>query len=242
MAWSTRQPADLAGVSLRAIRHWHEVGIMPQPERLANGYKQYGARHLVLALRIARLGALGFSLGQISEMLDSDERAANSLRALRDEVDARVTELVSVRDDLDDLLARGSPPDHSPETLTIMEALGPGPGSRGAALLLARLLPQDALPRFASALRDSPEALITFNTELLSLSADVPERSIDALAERGAELVGAFIAERGDALPYLGSTRHDRLGADALAAIVDEDLNAAQRQVMARITAAVSPG
>ena len=44
MAWSTRQLADLTGVTLRSIRHWHDVGLLPAPERLSNGYKQYTAQ------------------------------------------------------------------------------------------------------------------------------------------------------------------------------------------------------
>ena len=47
MAWSTRQIADLAGTSVRAVRHYHEVGLLAEPERRSNGYKQYGVAHLV---------------------------------------------------------------------------------------------------------------------------------------------------------------------------------------------------
>ena len=35
MAWSTRQLAELAGTSLRAVRHYHDVGLLPEPERLS---------------------------------------------------------------------------------------------------------------------------------------------------------------------------------------------------------------
>ncbi|MFD2466244.1 MerR family transcriptional regulator [Amycolatopsis silviterrae] len=44
------------------MRHYHEVGLLAEPERLANGYKQYGVVHLVRLLRIKRLVGLGFSL------------------------------------------------------------------------------------------------------------------------------------------------------------------------------------
>ena len=83
MAWSTNQLADLAGVTLRSIRHWHDVGLLPEPGRLSNGYKQYTARHLVLALRIARLTSLGFSLEHVAAMLDSEEQGQKSLHGLR---------------------------------------------------------------------------------------------------------------------------------------------------------------
>ena len=81
MAWSTRELAELAGTSLRAVRHYHEVGLLPVPERHSNGYKQYGVSHLVRLLRIKRLVDLGFSLSQIAAMGDDDHPAA-ALRAL----------------------------------------------------------------------------------------------------------------------------------------------------------------
>ena len=74
MAWSTREIAELAGTSLRAVRHYHEVGLLPEPERRANGYKQYGVSHLVRLLRITRLTDLGFSLSQIAAMGDDPAR------------------------------------------------------------------------------------------------------------------------------------------------------------------------
>lgn len=110
MAWSTNQLADLAGVTLRSIRHWHDVGLLPEPGRLSNGYKQYTARHLVLALRIARLTSLGFSLEHVDAMLESEEQGQKSLHGLRSELDERIAELTRIRADIDALIARGSRP------------------------------------------------------------------------------------------------------------------------------------
>ncbi|MEU6452749.1 MerR family transcriptional regulator, partial [Streptomyces sp. NPDC046979] len=73
MSWSTREIAELAGTSLRAVRHYHEVGLLTEPERRANGYKQYGVLHLVRLLRVKRLVDLGFSLNQIAETVDEGE-------------------------------------------------------------------------------------------------------------------------------------------------------------------------
>lgn len=68
MAWSTRQIADLAGTTVNTIRHYHRAGLLELPDRLSNGYKQYGARHLVRLLQILRLRDLGVPLGQIESM------------------------------------------------------------------------------------------------------------------------------------------------------------------------------
>ncbi|WP_053383916.1 MerR family transcriptional regulator [Leucobacter celer] len=232
MAWSTRQLADLTGVTLRSIRHWHEVGLIPEPERLSNGYKQYTARHLVLALRIARLTSLGFTLEHVAAMLDSEDQGQESLLGLRAELDSRITELTRIRSDLDELVARGISPDLSPEALLALEALGPGPGSRNVAILLARLLPKEDMPGFAEAMQRTPDALHRLNADLLNLPAETTEAEIRALAEQGAALITAFLTERGDALPRFDARVGEQIGAEAMTALVNEQMNPAQRRVM----------
>jgi DNA-binding transcriptional MerR regulator len=37
MAWSTRQLAELTGTTLRTVRHYHDVGLLEEPKRRANG-------------------------------------------------------------------------------------------------------------------------------------------------------------------------------------------------------------
>ena len=80
MTWSTRQLADLAGTTVKAVRHYHTVGLLEEPDRAANGYKQYGVRHLVRVLRIKRLADLGLPLAQIADLGDADERPEDALR------------------------------------------------------------------------------------------------------------------------------------------------------------------
>lgn len=232
MAWSTKQLADLTGVTLRSIRHWHDVGLLPEPERLTNGYKQYTARHLVLALRIARLTTLGFSLDQVADMLDSEEQGQASLRGLRAEIEDRITELTRLRADIDALIDRGVSPDLSPEALLAMDALGTDPGSRNVALLLARLLPADDMPAFADAMQDAPDALAELNTELLHLPEETPEEQITALAEHGAGLITEFLAERGDSLPRFDSRVRDDMSAEAMTALMAEHMNTAQQRTL----------
>ena len=47
MAWSARQIGALAGTSLRAMRHSHEIGLLAEPARSTSGAKRYGAPHPV---------------------------------------------------------------------------------------------------------------------------------------------------------------------------------------------------
>ncbi|MEI3308806.1 MAG: MerR family transcriptional regulator [Eggerthella lenta] len=62
--------AKLAGVSVRTLRHYHAIGLLPEPPRGENGYRDYHAEDLVRLLRVKRLSSLGFSLSRIGEVLD----------------------------------------------------------------------------------------------------------------------------------------------------------------------------
>lgn len=83
--------AKLAGVSVRTLRHYHAIGLLPEPPRRENGYRDYGADELVRVLRIKRLAALGFSLSSIGEVLDETDR--NLASASESNADAALDEL-----------------------------------------------------------------------------------------------------------------------------------------------------
>ena len=100
VAWSTRELAELAGTSLRAVRHYHQVGLLAEPERRTNGYKQYGVAHLVRLVRIKRLVDLGFSLPQIAAMGEADDHPEQALRELDAELAATIERLQRARDEL----------------------------------------------------------------------------------------------------------------------------------------------
>jgi DNA-binding transcriptional MerR regulator len=61
--------AALAGVSTRAVRHYHQRGLLPEPARLANGYREYTLRDVVVLARIRRLTELGLSLDETRDAL-----------------------------------------------------------------------------------------------------------------------------------------------------------------------------
>lgn len=84
--------AELAGVTVRTLRHYHALGLLSEPPRRENGYREYGAVDLVRLLRIKRLASLGFSLEQIGEMLD-DGPDASLVQTGEDELDALDREL-----------------------------------------------------------------------------------------------------------------------------------------------------
>lgn len=90
MAWSTSQLAELAGTTLKTVRHYHRIGLLDEPDRAANGYKRYGITHLVRLLRIRRLVDLGVPLADIPSVEGTDEGAERTLRALDAELAASI--------------------------------------------------------------------------------------------------------------------------------------------------------
>src|SRR5215468_9861299 len=67
------QLAAYAGVTVRAVRHYHQIGLLPEPERDASGYRRYGATAVVSLIKIRTLANAGVPLSQIASMLEADE-------------------------------------------------------------------------------------------------------------------------------------------------------------------------
>ncbi len=64
--------AELVGISTRAIRHYHRVGLLAEPARRANGYREYSPRDAVELALVRRLTELGLSLtSSMHEGLDN---------------------------------------------------------------------------------------------------------------------------------------------------------------------------
>ena len=49
---SISQLAEYAGTTVRAIRHYHRIGLLAEPPRDASGYRTYGAQAVVDLKRI----------------------------------------------------------------------------------------------------------------------------------------------------------------------------------------------
>jgi DNA-binding transcriptional MerR regulator len=67
------QLASYAGVTVRAVRHYHQIGLLPEPERDASGYRRYGASAVVALLKIRTLADAGVPLSEITALLEADE-------------------------------------------------------------------------------------------------------------------------------------------------------------------------
>lgn len=78
--------AALVGVTPRAVRHYHHLGLLPEPGRRANGYRDYRVRDAVVLARIRRLTELGLGLDEVRDVLADD--AGHELVEVLGELDA----------------------------------------------------------------------------------------------------------------------------------------------------------
>ncbi|MFJ2828438.1 MerR family transcriptional regulator [Streptomyces sp. NPDC087263] len=65
------QLATYAGVTVRAVRHYHQIGLLPEPERDRSGYRTYDAAAVVRLIRIRTLADAGVPLARVQELLDA---------------------------------------------------------------------------------------------------------------------------------------------------------------------------
>lgn len=96
----SKDVARLSGVTVRALRHYHQMGILPEPPRRGNGYREYGAVDVARVLRIKRLASLGLTLEQIGSILEEEESGgAGTLEGaaeLLDGIDAELEAQISL--------------------------------------------------------------------------------------------------------------------------------------------------
>jgi len=93
------QLADYAGVTIKAVRHYHKRGLLEEPPRDASGYRRYSARHAIDLVKIKTLADAGVPLARIKELLaaDPDEFAA-AIAEIDRKLQERAEELLRTRE------------------------------------------------------------------------------------------------------------------------------------------------
>lgn len=91
--------ARLAGVTVRTLRHYHQIGLLEEPPRTASDYRDYDVHDLVRVLRIKRLAALGLPLRDLPPLLDDEDADAEpTLAGLDRELAAEIDRLTAQRE------------------------------------------------------------------------------------------------------------------------------------------------
>ncbi|MBU2663997.1 MerR family transcriptional regulator [Actinoplanes bogorensis] len=231
--WSTREVADLAGTSLRTVRHYHEVGLLDEPDRRTNGYKQYTVAHLVRLLRIKRLTALGFSLSQIAAMDDDDHQPVEAMQALDAELAETIERLQRAREELA-LLMRKAVPDGVP--VEFAEAANPdmSEADRSFITILTGILGPRSLQPYVDLMRDTPPFPVGTAFD------DLPPDADDATRQDLAERIAPYAREMRARYPGLNAPATDApRGPHHARTTVNQAIvqlyNAAQLDVLARM-------
>ena len=94
--------AAAEGVGVETVRFYQRRGLLAKPERRGSGYREYSEADRWRLVFIRRARQLGFTLGEIAELLgpaeaQSTQEIAAAAQAKLAAVDAQVRELVQLR-------------------------------------------------------------------------------------------------------------------------------------------------
>jgi DNA-binding transcriptional MerR regulator len=91
--------ASFAGVTIRAVRHYHARGLLPEPERDASGYRRYDAQAAIDLIRIKTLAEAGVPLARVDELLHAGPAEfAAALRSIDHDLKAEIRRLQAHRE------------------------------------------------------------------------------------------------------------------------------------------------
>ena len=218
------QLAAYAGVTVRAVRHYHHIGLMQEPARDHSGYRTYGAADVVRLIRIRTLAEAGVPLARVQDLL---EATPAEFGEAVDQIDAElrtgIRELQEHRRRIA-RLAAGDSLALPPEVVTYLDrlrALGAREelveGERDAWILIAARWPKK-IPEFMvekMAQLDDPRTIQLYLVIGELLEDGVDEDRLSALADTLAEMVQES-ADRGEL-----DQQMEEWGDDAFIALLD---------------------
>ncbi|HEX2273698.1 MAG TPA: heavy metal-responsive transcriptional regulator [Acidimicrobiales bacterium] len=85
--------ADHVGVNPKTVRYYESIGLLPQPERLPSGYRDYTDDDLDRLRFVRTAQRLGLSLAEISEILRLRERGERPCEYVLEAVDRQLADL-----------------------------------------------------------------------------------------------------------------------------------------------------
>jgi DNA-binding transcriptional MerR regulator len=218
------QLATYAGVTVRAVRHYHQIGLLPEPARDRSGYRRYGAGDVIRLIRIRTLAEAGVPLARVHELLEaSAAEFADAVAQIDADLRAKVRELQEHRRRIARLADGDSlaVPPEVVEYLGKLRASGASDamveGERDGWILMAARWP-DKIPEFmadkTAQLEDPRTAqLYRMLDELVTVGID--EERLGAVADLMVESLEDFAA-RGEL-----SRQTEEMGDDAFVGLMD---------------------
>ena len=71
---SSGELARTAGVNVETLRYYERRGLLPKPDRASNGHRRYSDKTIERLHLIRRAQTLGFSLPEITTLLEATQR------------------------------------------------------------------------------------------------------------------------------------------------------------------------
>ena len=92
------QLASYTGVTVRAIRHYHQRGLLAEPARDASGYRRYDGRAVVDLIRIKTLAGAGVPLARVQQLLGAEPAEfAGAITQIDQALEEKIRELTQHR-------------------------------------------------------------------------------------------------------------------------------------------------
>lgn len=97
--WRIGELADQAGLTVRTLHHYEQLGLLSPSSRTSGGHRSYTADDVARLHRIIALRSCGLSLEQIGETLSAEAngRLGDLLRRQLNVVDERIRQAVALR-------------------------------------------------------------------------------------------------------------------------------------------------
>jgi DNA-binding transcriptional MerR regulator len=103
--YNVGQVAAMTGLTVRALHHYDEIGLVVPTARTAGGYRQYGTEELARLHSVLAYRELGLGLDEIAALLDDDTvDAVERLKDQRRLLTERIDRLRRMRRDVDNEL------------------------------------------------------------------------------------------------------------------------------------------
>ncbi len=105
------EAASTSGVSAKMIRHYEELGLLPEATRTVSGYRQYEQADVHTLRFIRHSRDLGFSLSEIAELVSlwqNRRRPSRQVKALAEahikELEQKAAEILAMKSALEHLV------------------------------------------------------------------------------------------------------------------------------------------
>ncbi|MEV5444201.1 MerR family transcriptional regulator [Streptomyces sp. NPDC052644] len=155
--WSIGELAEQAGTTVKTVRYYSELGLLPEAARSAGGHRRYGAGALDRLRLIRSLRGLDLPVAEVGRLLDREDALGEALEAA---VAGRLRELGSAMARLrwreaSLRLLRDCPAEERADRLRLIGALDSPPSTAPVARFLRRVLPPRLPARLVASIMDA---------------------------------------------------------------------------------------